>query len=362
MELDRLVLDFQVREKSVELAKTHLDEVTAEATPEASAEAQAALESAGAAAADARAAADLDQRLAAKGYLSAAQARNSEMVAKLAGIDAERARLALERVKAGASKEARETARLELESAGEALAMARADAERRRAELDAQETDAQAAVANLRRSVNRARLEIALRETRAEADGVVIYRDLGRRTMEKPEVGSRAWPGAGVMDVADLSSLKVRAQLAENYIRYLGPKTPIRVLPDAVPGAEFRAQLTWVDRWSRDRSADLAKADREREGLSGVKVFTLEAEVLDGDARIRPGFRGKVEFLLAEVPDATVVPRGALYGSGGARYVRVSGGGAPRKVSVEVLAEGELEAAVRGELSDGQALVTRAQP
>jgi len=361
MERETIELDLKVREANIRLAETNLAEVLAGATKEAVGGARAALESARVAAADRRAAAESDAKMAKSGYLSAAEAQASKLAADLADLDQERARLTLAVLEAGAAKELREAARLAVERAREDLAQARADAERRGADLDWRLTDAQANVANLERSVARAKREMAMREIRADAEGVVIYRSFGHRGEEKPEVGSRIWPGAGVLDVADLSSMKIRTQLAERYIRHLSLGATVRVAPDSVAGVALDAKVTWIDRWSRDRSTDLAKADREREGLSGVKVFALEAALQGHDRRIRPGFRGKVAFRLLDLPDALIVPRTALYGSGADRYVLAAEGRSARRLAVEVLAEDEREAAVRGELAEGQQLLTRAE-
>ena len=361
MEGESIALDLQVREQSVKLAETRRAEVSAGATKEALAESRAALESARAAAGDARAAADADARMAKDGFLSSAGADASRLAADLADADHGRAQVRLAVLEAGAAKELRETARLEVERAKEDLAQARAEAERRNAELDRRVADAESAVANLERSVARAKREIADREVHADADGVVIYRGIGHRGQERIETGTRIWPGAGVLDVAELSRMKVRTQLPERYIRYLSTSSAVRVAPDALPGVELPAKVTWIDRWSRDRSEDLAKADREREGLSGVKVFALEAAVEGQDERIRPGFRGKVVFRLLELPEALIVPRAALYGSGSDRHVLAVGGRELRRVAVEVLAEDEREAAVRGELAEDQQVLTRGE-
>ncbi|HOX07325.1 MAG TPA: hypothetical protein PK280_13055 [Planctomycetota bacterium] len=361
MERETIELDLKARESNVKLAETRQAEVLAGATAAAVKGARATLEAARVAAADARAAADSDARMAKSGYLSAAEAEASRLAAGLADIEQERATIRLALLEAGATREQREAARLDLERAGEDLAQAGFDAERRRADLNKRVTDAEAAVANLERSVARARRDLAAREVFADADGVVIYRGMGHRGEEKPEVGSRIWPGAGVLDVADLSSMKIRTQLAEQHIRHLAIGSVLRVSADSVPGAELDAKVVWIDRWSRDRSTDLAKADRGREGLSGVKVFALEAALAGHDARIRPGFRGKADFRLMEVPEALIVPRTALYGSGSDRFVLVAEGDSSRRVAVEILAEDEREAAVRGELSDGQRLLTRGE-
>jgi hypothetical protein len=362
MERESLDLDLQIRAAAVKLARTQVVELEAGATKEALAGARASLEAARVTAEDRRVAAEADAKMAASGYLSAAEARASKLAADLAGIALEREKLSLAKLEAGASPEARQAARLAVERAEADLAVAGADAEGRRADLDARVADARAGVANYQRSVDRDRRDIAAREVRADTDGVVIYRAIGRNNQDKPEVGSLVWPGNGVLDVADLSNMKVRTQLAERYIRFLAPGSAVRAKPDSVPGVQFDGKVAWIDRWSRDRSSDLVKADREREGLSGVKVFALEAALEGHDPRIRPGSGGTVEFQLIDLPDALIVPRTALYGSETAPFVTVAEGDSVRRVAVEVLAEDEREVAVRGDLAAGQELVARAGP
>ncbi len=359
MEREKLELDLEAKAAAVKLAATRLAEVRAGPTAEERIEARAALEAALTAAEDKRAGAASAQRLVEKGFFSKVEAAKEKLAAQIADIDHARAKLRLAGLEAGAGPEAREIARLELARARAELARARADADRQEAQLAGRITDAESWVASLERSVARAKREIAIRQVSAAGSGVVIYRNMHHRRQSKPEVGSRIWRGAGVVDIADLSRMKVRTQLAERYIRHLRVGSRIKVKPDPLPGAAFDAKVIWIDRWSRDRSADLAKADRAKEGMSGVKVFALEAALVEADPRIKPGFKGKAEFPLVDIPDALIVPAAAVFGGPRGRFVLRAAGREVQRVAVEILADDGLKAAVKGELSAGQQLLTR---
>ncbi len=359
MERDQINLDLERKTSAVKLAQTRLDEVRAGPTEDERAEGRAALQAALLAAQDKRGAAAATRKLVEKGFLSKADAAREKLNADIAEIDHGRAELDLARLKAGAGPEAREIARLQLERARAEKERARADADRREAELAGRITDAQGSVASLERNVARAKRQIAARQVRAKGSGVVIYRNMHHRRASKPEVGSRIWRGAGVVDIANLSRMKIRTQMAERYIRHLRVGSIITVKPTPLAGVALRAKVTWIDRWSRDRSADLAKADRAKQGMSGVKVFALEAALTRADPRIKPGFKGQAEFPLVDIPDALIVPTAAVFGGPRGRFVMRSAGKEVQRVAVEIIADDGLKAAVRGELSAGQEILTR---
>jgi len=359
MERDELKLGIDSKRAAVTLAATRLRSVRKGAEEQEIAKAAAALKAAETDNRNRLAAAASARKLHEQGYISAAALEKERLAASLSAISLERRKLQLEHLKAGAGKERLRIAELEYERAKVTLEMAKADALRHEAGLASRVAGAEARLASLQRSVARVKRRIAARQVRAFTSGVVIHRNMHWRHKSKPEVGSRAWAGAGVMDVADLSRMKIRTRLAERFIRYLKVGAKLRVTPDPLEGVTLEARVTWIDRWSRDRSADLAKADREKEGLSGVKVFTLEAEVLGSDTRIKPGFKGKAQFPLVTIEDALIVPLAAVFGPPGDRFVMTGGAPAARRIPVTLLADDGTEAAVRGEITPGLRLLTR---
>jgi multidrug resistance efflux pump len=359
MERDELRLEVEAKESAIKLAMTRMLSAKAGASRETLVQAQAALRAADTDAQGKTVAARAAEKLCAQGFLSGSEAQREKLAAKLAAIALQRRKLQLKLLQAGAGKEVRKIAELQLQRARVALTMTRADISRREANLESRVSDNRARVASLSRSVARARRAIAARKVKAHAAGVVIYRNMRWRRQSKPEVGSRIWTGAGVVDVADLSRMKVRTQLAERHIRYLKLDSRLKVTLDPLPDAELSARISWIDRWSRDRSADLAKADREKEGLSGVKVFAVEAQVLGSDLRIKPGFKGKARFTLVTIPDALIVPCAAVFGLPGEQFVMAADGKGFQRVPVDVTADDGINVAVQGKLTAGQELLTR---
>ncbi len=359
MERDELLLEVEAKESAINLANTLMLSAKAGTSREKLRQAQAALDAAVTADRDTAAAARAAEVLCTQGFLSRNDAEQERLAATLAAIELQRCKLRLKLLEDGAGKEVCKIAELQLQRAEVALAMTRADIASRGADLDARISDAKAREASLARSVARARRALDARRVKAHGAGVVIYRNMHGRRRSKPEVGSRVWNGAGVVDIADVSRMKIRTQLAERHVRYVKPGARLKVIPDPLPDAELEATISWIDRWSRDRSADLAKADREKEGLSGVKVFALEAEVIGSDPRIKPGFKGKARFTLVSIPDALIVPSSAVFGMPGSQFVIIVDGQSSRRVPVSVTADDGINAAVEGTLSVGQDVLTR---
>jgi multidrug resistance efflux pump len=359
VEREESCLQVEALRAAVTLANTRLDSVTAAADKVLLVEAEAAFKAAAGESQSLSAAAGYAREMHRQGFLSATELKNEELAAELAAVAMERSRLRFENLKSGASPPARRIAALELQQARLELERARANAAVAEAGLTARVGNARARMAYLQRAVSRDRRWIKNRELRSPAAGVVIYRNLHWRRKIKPEVGSRVWAGAAVVNIADLAHMKIRTQLAERHIRHLKVGATLQVRADPLPGLNMKARVTWIDRWSRDRSADLAKADREKEGLSGVKVFAVEAAVLGSDPRIKPGFKGKAEFTLSSFKNVLVVPSAAVFGPVGEQFVLLPGAQGSRRVPVRVLANGGQQAAVDAELEPGQVIITR---
>ena len=92
--------------------------------------------------------------------------------------------------------------------------------------------------------------------------------------------GDRAWPGAAILELPDLSSVHLEARLHESDRGRLQPKQDATVRIEAVPGTDFKARL--------DSISVLAKVDFSS-GWPPAKNFDLNLAFLDVDARMRPG-------------------------------------------------------------------------
>jgi multidrug efflux pump subunit AcrA (membrane-fusion protein) len=139
--------------------------------------------------------------------------------------------------------------------------------------------------------------------------------------------GDRAWTGAAIAEIPDLSSMRIELKLEEvdrGKVK-LGHKVRVRV--DAVADKEFMAELDWI--------SPIAALQFRGMGMS-EKSFPAYATLKNLDPRLRPGMSGTAEVIIESVPNALLVPARAsfLYRGKPAVYVRKGQGFAIRQIEV----------------------------
>ncbi len=111
--------------------------------------------------------------------------------------------------------------------------------------------------------------------------------------------GDRAWPGAGIAELPDLSSLRIVARVDETERGRLtsGQTATIRV--DAVPDKELPGRVA--------RVSTLAEADFAA-GWPFPRNFELDVQLDRAEPRLRPGMSGTVRVAVERIPDSLVIP------------------------------------------------------
>lgn len=220
-----------------------------------------------------------------------------------------------------------ERAKLEVQKAetvpridNEKAKLALADAQQKLRELDAKitsdETSFEADLSNRRRKrekalfdLQRAERGLANLQLKAPVDGMVNvlpnYRaggPFGGGEVEFRE-GDRAWAGAAVVELPDLSSIHLQARLDETDRGRLtvGEEAIIRI--DAVPGRDFKARI--------DRISVLARADFS--SWPPTRLFDLGLVLLDVDSRIRVGMAAVARIPTDRVADVILVPNESVF-------------------------------------------------
>ena len=125
--------------------------------------------------------------------------------------------------------------------------------------------------------------------------------------------GDRAWPGAAILELPDLSSVHLEARLDESDRGRLQPRQDATVRIEAIPGAEFKARL--------DSISVLAKVDFTS-GWPPAKNFDLNLVFLDVDAKMRPGMTAVARIATERVPDVVLAPAEAIFQRDGAPVKR----------------------------------------
>jgi RND family efflux transporter MFP subunit len=161
--------------------------------------------------------------------------------------------------------------------------------------------------------------------------------------------GDRAWAGAAVIELPDLSSIHLQARLDETDRGRLtmGEGAIIRI--DAIPGREFKARI--------DQISVLARADFS--SWPPTRLFDLRLVVLDADAKIRPGMSAVARIPTDRVPNVIVVPVETVFQKDGRPVVYRLDGTAFEEQVVEVARRGRELAIITSGVKPGDHIALR---
>src|SRR6266481_2926080 len=244
---------------------------------------------------------------------------------------------------------------------GEEAKLKLADAEQKvketEAKLNADRSAARADLASKKQDqaafqVQQDERSLASLALRAPLDGVVAlqnhWQPQGGSTPFKP--GDRAWPGAGIAELPDPSTLKISARIeeAERGQLKLGQTGMVRV--DAVPDGSFEGRIETI---SPTASLDF------NAGWPVPRNFTVEVALANSDARLAPGMGAVVRVAVDRVADGIVIPSSALFRKAGRTVAFVRRGSKFEETAVEVLRRSGDEALVAKGLQPGQQLALK---
>jgi HlyD family secretion protein len=252
--------------------------------------------------------------------------------------------------------------RLDTEKAKLALADAEQKLEELEAKIASDNTSIEADLSSKRRKREKALFDLQRAERglqnlqlKAPVDGMVNvlpnYRasgPMGGGEVEFRE-GDRAWAGAAVVELPDLTSIHLLARLDESDRGRLtaGEEAVIRI--DAVPGKEFKARI--------ERISVLARADFS--SWPPTRLFDLGLVLLDVDANIRPGMSAVARIPTDRVPDVLLVPTESVFQRDGRSIVyRLDGSGFEER-TVEVTRRGREQAIIKSGVEPGDRVATR---
>jgi HlyD family secretion protein len=157
-------------------------------------------------------------------------------------------------------------------------------------------------------------------------------------------VGDRAWSGAQIAELPDLTTALAAAHVdeAERGRLQVGQLASVRV--DALPDREFAGKITEI--------SALARADFG--SWPPVRSFDVAVLLDQGDPRLRPGMTSTVRIVVDRIAGATLVPAGAAFARGGRTVVYVLHGSDFEERPVEVGRRNTERLAVVGGLKPGE--------
>ncbi len=150
--------------------------------------------------------------------------------------------------------------------------------------------------------------------------------------------GDRAYAGAQILELPDLSSVHLAARIDEGdrgQIK-IGQTAVVRL--DAVPDREYQGKVEDISL--------LARVDYT--SWPATKNFDLKLAIVDPDARLRPGMSAVARIATGRLPDMLLVPAGAVFAEGGRPVVYRQTRGGFETVSVEIVRRGRDQVALKG--------------
>lgn len=282
-----------------------------------------------------------------------AQEQNTTALVK-AGYDIERAKL-------DAAK-GDTVSRLDIEQAKLAVIDAQQRERELKEKIKSDQTSAEADVSAKRHKREKAlfdlrRAEQGLKnlEVRAPASGMVnVLPNFRSGSMfggqQEFQTGDRAWPGAAIVELPDLSSVHLEARLDESDRGRLQPQQDAIVRIEAIPGTDFKARL--------DSISVLARVDFSS-GWPPAKNFDLNLVFVDVDSRMRPGMTAIARIATQRVPDVILAPAETIFQRDGAPVVYKLDGSMFVETPVTIRKRGKEQAIIDQGVAPGDRLATR---
>lgn len=243
--------------------------------------------------------------------------------------------------------------------------LALADAEQKQKQLeqqlksDAVGGDADVNSRKLRRDKAKFDLDRRQRNIRsmqliAPVDGMVTLKQnfrAGSPFGGAPEwhVGDRAWSGAAILELPDLNTLRVTAQVDETERGRLKPGQQVSIRVDAVPDREFKGTVTEI--------SPLTKPDFST--FPPTKNFSMTVKLDNTDARLRPGMSASLRVAVERVADSLILPAEAVFQKSGRSVAYVLRGGNYEERALTITRRGSGQVVVSGGVKPGDKVATR---
>jgi HlyD family secretion protein len=183
---------------------------------------------------------------------------------------------------------------------------------------------------------------------KAPSDGVIVY--IRKRNGERYEVGESVWMLSKVIEVADLRTLRVSAQVLEVDAGHVRVGQPATVSVDAIPGKIWKSRVEQVGTLVRPRSEK-----------DPGKVFDAFVPLDEIDSKMRPGMSVQVEIEEKMIPGALTIPVTAVRDREGTPYVIVTGAAGREEREVSLGPRNHDRIVVLEGLEEGERLVAFAQ-
>jgi hypothetical protein len=171
----------------------------------------------------------------------------------------------------------------------------------------------------------------------------------GSRSQPEFKRGDRAWFGAAIAELPDLTEIQLTARVDEADRGRVQIGSGVRVRVDAVPDRELTGTM-------KDISV-VAKPDFTT--WPPVRNFDVVVSLSDADARLRSGMSASARVELDRLQAVLVVPTAAVFQRGPATVVYIAHRGAFESRTVSVLRRGRDQIAIASGVNEGERVALR---
>ena len=159
--------------------------------------------------------------------------------------------------------------------------------------------------------------------------------------------GDRAWTGAAIAEIPDLSSMRIELKLDEVDRGKLQLGQAVRIRVDALPEKELIAELDWI--------SPIAAIAFRGMGLT-EKTFPARATLKNLDPRLRPGMSGSADVIIESAANAIMIPARASFVNKGKPSVWVQKGSGYEIRQIGVGKRNETDMVVTSGLREGETI------
>jgi HlyD family secretion protein len=196
----------------------------------------------------------------------------------------------------------------EQRSATSSAAVARANVTLRQAQVEAAKVEVESA----RLSVEETQRRLAEAQIRAPIAGTVLAVDVEKGSIVASGITTFSG-GTTLLTIADLRDLRVIGDLDEAQVGQVRPEQPATIRVDAYPERSFTGKVRRISPLGAEES--------------NIVTFEVEILVTDADASLlRSGMSADLDIVMARHPGALLAPLSAIHGDAGHRWVLLPDG------------------------------------
>lgn len=162
--------------------------------------------------------------------------------------------------------------------------------------------------------------------------------------------GDRAWPGAGIVELPDLSAIRLTTRLEEADRGRVAIGQAGTVHLDAVPDRDYRGTVSKISLLARVEFGGTFPPARD---------FDLELAMADPDARLKPGMSASVRVAVNRLTGVLVVPAEAVSLVNGRPTVYRQAGSQFEPSAVVVIRRGREQVALASGVNEGDRIALR---